>query len=94
MASNGSRVALVACNSADVYQQGTVSFEGVDPDGEQQCTIANLATERCLEVQSSADTGAPILAAPCTGNYAQQFFYDYESGEIANEFAAICVGVC
>ncbi len=90
----GGRAALAACGAGDAAQLFEVQFEGVDPDGERQSTVRNPASGLCLATPFDATSGAALVATPCDGGDAQQTFFDYESGELANEWTASCVGVC
>ena len=67
---------------------------GADPDGERQSTVATAEGARCLQASAGAESGTEDVLAKCTGSDGQQVFLDYESGELTNQWQAVCFGVC
>ena len=91
---SGTGASLVACDAGDAQQRFVLSFQGVDPDGERQSTVATADGARCLTTTDGGESGTAEILAPCSGRDGQQVFYDYDSGELTNEFQAVCFGVC
>jgi hypothetical protein len=51
-------------------------------------------TDYCLTVQSgNPDSGTPVVLSTCTGDVAQRWEYDRESGQIRNPWADKCLDV-
>ena len=76
---------LAACDAGDALQRFVLSFEGADPDGERQSTVATADGARCLTSTAGAESGTEAVLAKCDGSDGQQVFLDYESGELTNE---------
>lgn len=93
---------LAKCNNSDPLQLWSWFWDGVAPDMERQSVIyltANNNQRLCIDVyqQRSDILCAQLDAWECgPGNLQenQAFFYDANSGEIANEATVTCVGVC
>ena len=48
----------------------------------------------CVGCIAFGPTGTEDVLAACSGDDGQQVFLDYESGELTNEWQAVCFGVC
>ena len=68
---------------------------GISPDGERISNIALVKSGRCIDEYSQiSDIGSTLDAWPCSLSGNQNFWYDFDAGEIGNEVDSICVGVC
>jgi hypothetical protein len=87
---------LANCNANDLNQQWSWKFDGVSPDGERSSKIFFASTNRCLDIFGQiGDIGDQMDAYTCGSNPGNQnFWYDYDQGEIGNEAYSVCVGVC
>jgi galactosylceramidase len=89
-----SMLELATCNSSDSNQLWKWEFDGIAPDGERKSSIS-LANGNCLDIVGQVpDIGAQMDAYKCNNGGNQAFFFDYDAGEIANEWSSTCVGVC
>lgn len=86
---------VAPCNISDAHQLWSWSFSGIAPDAERVSFMYLPASSRCLDIYNThPDIGAPMDAWECNFGTNQAFFYDHDAGEIANEAASTCVGVC
>jgi len=93
IASVGNAMQLAACNSNDVNQVWTWTFDGISPDNERASTIKIASSNKCMR-GPNADIGSPADLANCGNAGNMNFAYDYDLGEIFSENLSVCFGVC
>ena len=86
---------LATCDKTDPNQIWSWKFDGESPDGERTSSIFHPNNNLCLDVMNNVpDIGAQMDAWACNKGGNQNFFYDWDAGEIASETLSVCAGVC
>ena len=86
---------LAACNPADGQQQWVWTFDGIAPDGERGSSIELAGQKLCIDIDNQVpDVGTQLQVYNCNRGTNQAFFFDFDAGEIANEWSSTCIGVC
>ena len=85
---------LANCDPSNAQQLWKWNFDGIAPDGERKSEIS-LANGNCIDIVGQVpDIGAQMDSYKCNNGNNQAFFFDYDAGEIANEWSSTCIGVC
>ena len=94
----GAMLVLAACNAGDPNQLFAWSFDGVSPDNERSASVFLAGSNNpklCIDiVGQTPDIGAQMDVWECNNGGNQNFFFDYDAGEIASEWSSTCLGVC
>jgi hypothetical protein len=86
---------LKACDPTDTTQFWKWNFGGIAPDGERPSEIVNPASGRCIDQYGqNSEIGNAVDGWSCGGGTNQAFWYDYDAGEIGNEWSGVCLGIC